>query len=101
MKVYVAGSVKGREMSSAVCACFLCVVILLAPTCQSINIFKVPEAPGDVVAKKKVRPPQVPEVVPAKGTSLTDSFRGRARGKTGRLESCVLCKGVSCTCGLP
>lgn len=83
--IYVARSGNRRERSSAVYMCFLCCVIILAPKCVSVNIFKVPEAPREVVTKKKVRPPQVPEVVPVKGTCLTVSFHGRARGKTGRL----------------
>lgn len=89
-KVDSAGSVKGREMSSAVCVCFLFTAILLVPKCQSVNIFQVPDAPREVVALKKVHPPQVPEVVPAKGTCLIVSFHGRARGKAGRLGTPVM-----------
>lgn len=48
--------------------CFLFVLILITPKCKNINIFKVPEAPKEVVPEKKVYPPQKPEVVPVKGT---------------------------------
>lgn len=60
----------------------------------------MPEAPREVVAKKKVPPLQVPEVVPVKGTCLTVSFHGRARGNTGRLEVPGVCKCSFCMCGL-
>lgn len=68
-------------MSAAVYMYFMFVLILSVPKCQNINIFKVPEAPRDAVARKKVNPPQVPEVVPVKGTCLTVPLQERAEGK--------------------
>lgn len=51
--------------------CVSCVYwLLLTPKCKNINIFKVPEAPKEVVPEKKitVAPPKKPEVPPAKGS---------------------------------
>lgn len=52
--------------------CVSCVYwLLLTPKCKNINIFKVPEAPKEVVPEKKMHPPPKPAVVSVKGTFLT------------------------------
>ena len=67
--------------------CFLFALIPITPKCTNINIFKVPEAPKEVVPEEKVHPPQKPEVVLVKGTSLTllQGGIGRAMERTALL----------------
>lgn len=59
--------------------CFLCVLITVTPKCKNINIFKVPEAPKEVVPEKKMHPPPKPAVVSVKGTFLTSLQGGMGR----------------------